>query len=402
MFDVLAEAAEAIIRRRSRSLLTLLGVAFGVLTLISTIALTGTAAAQVSARFDALKATTVELGGIDAPDPATTDPGTGLYSTTVDSRALDRVRKLNGVVAAGVYTLTKAPIPRVSKVGTHVPAAAVGTQVLAVDPDALTALRATALQGRLLDEGHQKHRNRVVMLGEIAARNLGIDRYRPGTLVYLESRPYLLIGIITAPDFGSQLPLAAVVPEWVSRDPESQMVFGEPSIIIQTKPGAAQQVGIEAKVAFDPARPESLIAQVPPDPKQLRARVETDTRTLFLVMAAVSLLIGAIGIGNTTLVAVLERRHEVGLRRAVGASRWTILAQFLLESGFLGLLGGVLGTIAGVDLSVGVALAKDWTAVIPPWLPIAGPAVGLAVGLVAGLYPASRAARLEPVAALTG
>jgi putative ABC transport system permease protein len=400
--DIAAEAVEAIRGRRGRSALTMLGVAFGVLALVATVGLTGTAAAQVSARFDALKATSVGVDGFSA-GKTPVDSATGLRPPAVLPEAVQRASKLNGVLAAGVLSQTEDSLPPVSRVGGRVPSAAVETPVMAAAPGALAALRVRATTGRLYDDGHEAHRHRVVVLGEVAARNLGVDPAIDGkTLIHIAGRPYLLLGIAATPDFDSQASLAAIVPEWVSRDPGANITFGDPKVVIRTWPGAAQQVGAEAKVALDPARPERLLADVPPDPRQLRAKVETDTRALFLVMAGVSLLIGAIGIGNTTLVAVLERRHEIGLRRAIGASRRSILIQFLLESGVLGLIGGALGTIGGLDLTVGVALARGWTAAISPWLLAAGPLLGLAVGLVAGLYPAAKAARMEPVTALAG
>jgi putative ABC transport system permease protein len=400
--DIAAEAVEAIRGRRGRSALTMLGVAFGVLALVATVGLTGTAAAQVSARFDALKATSVGVDGFSA-GKAAVDSATGLRPPAVPPEAVERASRLNGVLAAGVLSQTEDSLPPVSRVGGRVPSVAVETPVMAAAPGALAALRVRATTGRLYDAGHEAHRHRVVVLGEVAARNLGVDPAIDGTtLIHIAGRPYLLLGIAATPDFDSQAALAAIVPEWVSRDPRSNITFGDPKVVIRTWPGAAQQVGAEAKVALDPARPQRLLADVPPDPRQLRAKVETDTRALFLVMAGVSLLIGAIGIGNTTLVAVLERRHEIGLRRAIGASRRSILIQFLLESGVLGLAGGALGTIGGLDLTVGVALARGWTAAISPWLLAGGPLLGLAVGLVAGLDPAAKAARMEPVTALAG
>ncbi|WP_018654122.1 ABC transporter permease [Actinomadura flavalba] len=403
--DVVAESLEAIGGRRVRSALTLLGVAFGILALVATVGLTSSAAAQVSARFDALKATSVTIDGAAAEEEQPIDAATGLRGPAIDPDGVRRTARLNGVASAGVMAITKDTLPQVSRVGSQVPSAAVETPVLAADVGAVAALRLRPLAGRLFDQVHQDRRYRVALLGDVAARNLGIDPADPSsvdgrTTVYIAGRPYLLLGIVTTPDFESQAPLAAVVPEWVTRDPAAALTFADPRVIVKTRPGAAQQVGVEAKVALDPARPGRLIAQVPPDPRQLRAKVETDTRTLFLVMAAVSLLIGAIGIGNTTLVAVLERRQEIGLRRAIGASRRSILVQFLLESGMLGLLGGVVGTIAALDLTIGIALSKDWTAAIPPWLIGVGPLLGLVVGLVAGIYPSAKAARMEPVTAL--
>jgi putative ABC transport system permease protein len=395
--DLVGEATEAVLGRRLRSLLTMLGVSLGIVALVATIGLAGTAAAQVSARFDALKATSVSVEGFP-PVPSTSVAG--LRPPPVPEEALQRTALLHGVVAAGVVSTISSKSPLVSKFAHRGTAVAVETPVMAASVSALDALRISPLSGRLYDAGHERRREKVVLLGNVAARDLGLGTADGNTIIVINGSRYLLLGIVTTPQFDSQAPLAAIVPQWVTRDAKANLSFDNYKVVIRTRQGAAQQVGSEAKLALHPEAPGSLVAEVPPDPKKLRADIETDTRNLFLLLAAVSLLIGSIGIGNTTLVSVIERRHEIGLRRAIGASRYAILGQFLMESGLLGLLGGIAGTMAGVDLTVAVSLAKDWTAAIPVWLVIAGPVTGILVGLIAGIYPAAKAARVEPIAAL--
>ena len=128
--------------------------------------------------------------------------------------------------------------------------------------------------------------------------------------------------------------------------------------------------------------------------------MSADLAGLFLILALISLLIGAVGIANTTLVAVLERTEEIGLRRAVGARPRHIAAQFLAESTTLGTLGGLIGTCIGVAVVVIFAAAKNWTAVLNPAYTLPAPLIGSVVGLLAGAYPALRAARTSPLAAL--
>jgi putative ABC transport system permease protein len=156
----------------------------------------------------------------------------------------------------------------------------------------------------------------------------------------------------------------------------------------------------QAPRALSPDAPHLLRVAAPPDPETLRAGVESDLNALFLLLGAVSLLVGALGIANVTLVSVLERVGEIGLRRALGAARRHIAAQFLVESGVMGLLGGIVGTALGVLVVVAVSAGRTWTPVLDPWVPLVAPFVGALIGLLSGAYPALRAAALEPVEAL--
>jgi ABC-type antimicrobial peptide transport system permease subunit len=164
--------------------------------------------------------------------------------------------------------------------------------------------------------------------------------------------------------------------------------------------GAASLVAQQAAIALSPNEPSLLRVQKPPEPGDLRRDVEGDVNALFLVLGGVALLVGAIGIANVTLVSVLERVGEIGLRRALGAARRHIAAQFLVETTAMGLIGGVLGASLGVLAIVTISASRTWTPVLDPWVPLTAPLVGGVTGLIAGFYPALRAARLEPVEAL--
>src|SRR5215468_10707492 len=167
-------------------------------------------------------------------------------------------------------------------------------------------------------------------------------------------------------------------------------------MLIHTRLGAAKVVAEQAPVAIRPDNPTLLKGAAAPSAAQLQHNVSTSLNSLFLTLAGIALIVGAIGIANTTLVAVLERAAEIGLRRALGARPRHIGAQFLAESTALGLFGGLIGASLGVLTTLAVTVYHNWTALLDPRVVLAAPFVGGIIGLLAGLYPALRASTLEP------
>jgi putative ABC transport system permease protein len=254
--------------------------------------------------------------------------------------------------------------------------------------------------GTLYNTFHQARKERVCLLGLSAARQLGISRLDGSPVVFIDGTSYSVVGIVADTKRLPQTLLGLVIPTTTALQEYGAPSDSPAQALIWTRPGAAQLVARQAPLALRPDRPDLLKATPPPDPHSLRDQVGADLSGLFLGLAVICLVVGAFGIANTTLVAVLERTPEIGLRRALGARPRHITAQFLTESTALGTLGGLVGTCLGVATVLCTAVVRDWTAVLQPAAVLPAPLVGAVTGLLAGLYPALRAARIEPLAAL--
>jgi putative ABC transport system permease protein len=399
--DLGAEALAGILQRPGRSVLTMLGTVLGIGAFVAILGLTATAAGQIDKRFTVLSATEV---GIDDTGTAHNPGQQADPAISFPPDAGARVEALNGVVHAGVYWPLSVQSPRLSAAPDLQSGAAgdgSGLAVYAADPGALAAMHPTLSAGVLYNSFHEGRQERVAVLGAAAATRLGITRLDAEPAVFVNGTAYTVVGIIGDVQRHQEMLLSVMIPSSTAL-----AGYGPPNqpsrakMLIETKLGAAQLIAHQAPIVLRPDDPTLFTAIAPPDPKSLRNSVTGDFNTLFLLLAALSLVIGAVGIANTTLVAVLERTGEIGLRRSLGARPRHIAGQFLAESTVLGTLGGLIGTSVGVGLVVGVALSRDWTAVLQPWAVLPAPLIGSVVGLLAGLYPALRAAWIEPVEAL--
>ena len=393
--DLLDESLAGLFARPARTMLTALGTVLGIASLVATLGISRTAGNQIVDRFNELSATQVTVRARSAGSSA----GNNRTGAALPWKVEDRLDRLNGVVASGAIADVPNPggIRTVPVDDPSAPRSRV-LPVFAASPGLLAAVRGTIASGRWFDSGHVARGDHVVVLGSDAATSLGVDRLRNLPSVFIGDVQFTVIGILDDAPRDQGLLAGLIIPSSIAT---SRFGVTRPErVLIETELGSATLIASQAATALNPNAPETLTVAAPADPTRARDGVADDVNQLFLLLGLVSLVVGAIGIANVTLVTVMERTGEIGLRRALGASRFHIAIQFLAESMAMGLVGGTVGASVGILVVVAVAASREWTPVLDVWLPLAAPFVGALVGLIAGLYPSLRAARLEPVEAL--
>ena len=390
--DVVNEATAGLFARPGRTVLTVLGTVIGLASLVATSGLSRTAGNQIVGRFNELAATEIVV----TPKPSA-------ISATVDALPWDapaRLGRLAGVAATGTLSTLDVGTSLVTSSPISDPQNPTSFKltISAASPGLFRAVRAVVRTGRVIDAFQSERAERVAVLGPNAASRLGIDSIDRLPAIRIGDDVYLVIGILDSVARQPDLLGAVIIPEGTAR---ARYRLRYPGIVVvETEIGATSLIATQIPVALRPDNPRGLKVVSPPEPTRVRDKVRNDLDLLFLILGGVSLLVGAIGIANVTLVSVIERTGEIGLRRALGATRRHIAQQFLLESATVGFVGGIIGASVGTLVIVAVSAFQEWTPVLDVSTPLVAPLLGALIGLVSGAYPAMRAARLQPVDAL--
>jgi putative ABC transport system permease protein len=384
--DLAGLASIGLRTRKLRAGLSALGIAIGVAAIVAVLGLAASAKA-------ALLAEIARLG----TNLLTVTNGQTLSGETAElpAAAPAMIARLPGVTAVqAIGTVSnvsayKSPyIPRIETNALSVDAATLG----------LPAVAGTSLaQGRYLNAATA--REPVAVLGTVTARLLGIDRIRPGMRIQVGSQWFYVAGILNKDTYAAELDSAVLVGFPAA---EKYLNFdGHPSrIYVRAQDGQITTVDNLLGAQANPESPSQVNVSRPSDILTAQADTEGALDTLFLGLGSVALLVGAIGVANIMVISVLERRQEIGLRRALGATRGQIRAQFLAEAILLALAGGAAGVAIGAAATAGYARGHGEIIVIPPQAWAGGLAAAVIIGALAGLLPAIRAARLSPTQAL--
>jgi len=361
------------------------GIALGIATMVSVLGISSSSRAQLVAEIDAL-----------GTNLLTVTPGQSFVGQTVTlpSAAPAMVRRIGPVTAASAIGDVNAGVyrnDRIPSVNTE------AITVYAADTHLLTTLQGQLARGAFLSAATSRFP--AVVLGSDAAGALGIDRADGTVLVWLGGHWFSVVGILDPLPLAPELDRTALIGFGVAE--HLLHAAGLPvQIYVRADPASVSAVAAVLAATADPAAPQDVAVANPADALTARADASAAFQGLFLGLGAIALLIGGIGIANVMVIAVLERRGEIGLRRALGASRAHIGIQFVAEAALLAVAGGTSGAVLGGFATTVYAAARNWSAVVP--VPVLLAAVGIALGLgaVAGLYPALRAARLAPAEAL--
>jgi putative ABC transport system permease protein len=384
--DVLRLAGYALRARPLRVVLSALGIAIGIAAMVAVVGTSTSSRAELDRQLDSL-----------GTNLLTAAPGTTLFgadATLPDQSVamIGRIGSVESVTAIGqlpnakVYRSDKIPTPESGGIGTY-----------AARTDLLDTVGATVASGTWLNDATARYP--AAVLGAKTAERLGIGAVNSDMQIWLGGRWFTVIGILDPVPLAPELDLGALI-GWQAGRRYLGVDADITTAYTRTDPDAVEAVRDLLARTANPARPNEVDVSRPSDALAAQAAADETFTGLLLGLGAVALLVGGIGVANTMVISVLERRAEIGLRRSLGATREHIRIQFLTESLLLSVLGGGAGILLGSAVTAMYATLQDWPTVMPAWVVAGGITATLIIGAAAGLYPAIRAARVAPTEAL--
>ena len=389
--DVARTAAVGLRTRKLRAALSALGIMIGIAAMVGVLGLSESSKSDLLDQLDKLgtnlltvqAGTGIGLGSGELPtEAAVMIERIGPVETTTVISAVDGV---------SVYKNDLIPVGQTA-----------GLSVQAVDTNLLDTLAGSLADGRFLDEATAAYP--TVVLGAVAAErlgihDLGIDDQSGSQQVWLGDQYFAVVGILNEFDLNPDLDRAALVGMAAAEtylDDDNVAT----SVLVRSDPDQVDDVMAVLAATANPENPEEVEVQRPTDALEAKEAADDAFTALFLGLGAVALIVGGVGIANVMVISVLERRSEIGLRRALGATQRHVASQFLGEALLLSAIGGIGGVLLGAAVTAIYANIRGWETLVPVVAMIGGLIAALAIGAIAGLYPAVRAARMPPTDAL--
>jgi putative ABC transport system permease protein len=384
--DVLKVGAVGLRTRPMRAFLSALGIAIGIAAMVAVVGISS------SSRAD-LDRTLASLGtNLLTAKPGSTMTGEQAQLPLESEAMVGRIAPVEQVSAVGM--LADAKVYRNDKVPETDTG---GIAAYATRTSLREAVGAELASGVWLSEA--TGRFPATVLGSKAAERLGIGRAGPDTQVYIGGRWFTVIGILAPAPLAPELDTAALV-GWSAARSELDFDGHPTTIYTRSQEASVEDVSAVLGATANPEAPNEVDVSRPSEALEAQRAAGEAFTQLLLGLGAVALLVGGVGVANTMVISVLERRAEIGLRRSLGATRGQIRTQFLAESLLLSALGGAGGAVIGSVVTFGYAFSQEWPAVVPAWALAGGVGATLLIGALAGLYPAIRASRLAPTEAL--
>jgi putative ABC transport system permease protein len=383
--DLLRAGSLGLRSRRARAALSALGISIGIAAIVGVLGISQTSKASLLAQLG-------ELGNLATVQPSSALSGQPAELPTTAQGMAARIGPVTSVASIGeISGVNVYRSPYVPAINTS------GIVVTAASPTLPATVGAKMTRGTFLNRATARYP--AVVLGSETASLLGIGSLADRPQVWLGGHWFTVTGILGDVPLQSPMDAMAFVGFPVA---EHYFAFdGHPTeLFVRADPAQISAVAAVLPATVDPQNPSDAAVSYPTDILQAEIAAKGAYNGLFLGLGAVALLVGGVGIANVMVISVLERRPEIGLRRALGATRRHIAEQFLTEALLLSLLGGLAGTVIGTAATWAYALTQHGSLLVPPQALYGGVTAALAIGAIAGLYPASRAARLSPTEAL--